>query len=104
MTMLHTTELDMADTLVSSDISDFLMDATWAVHSTYHTELEASPVKAIFGTDMLSDIPFLANWKEITGNAKPFAAPNMKVSLMWTGIIQLVTKYKFTKWHPLQIK
>ena len=65
MTMLHTTELDMADTVTPSDISDFLMDAVWAVQSTYHTVLNASPGPAIFGRDMLFDIPFLADWNKI---------------------------------------
>ena len=65
MTMLHTTELDMADTVVPSDMSDFLMDAAWAVRSTYITVLKASPGAAIFGRDMLFDIPFLADWNRI---------------------------------------
>ena len=65
MTMLHTAELDMADTVVPSDISDFLIDAAWAVHSKYHKVLKASPGAAIFGRDMLFDISFLADWNKI---------------------------------------
>ncbi len=60
-TMLHTTELDMADTVVTSDIDVFLTNASWAICSTYHTVLKASPGAAIFGWDMLFDIPFLAD-------------------------------------------
>ena len=60
-TMLHTAELDMADTVASSDIDAFLTDAAWAIHSTYHTVLKASPGAAIFGRDMLFNIPFLAD-------------------------------------------
>jgi hypothetical protein len=48
-----------------SDIADFLTDAAWAVRSTYHTVLKASPGAAIFGRDMLFDIPFLADWNKI---------------------------------------
>ena len=55
----------MAETVVTSNISDFLTDAAWAVCSTYHTVLKASPGAAIFGRDMLFDIPFLANWNKI---------------------------------------
>ena len=33
--------------------------------STYHTVLKASPEAAIFGQDMVFDIPFLADWKKI---------------------------------------
>ncbi len=54
MTMFCTAELDMADTVAPSDISDFLIDAAWAVHSTYHTVLK-----------VLFDIPFLADWNKI---------------------------------------
>jgi len=65
MTMLRTAEIDMAETVVTSNISDFLTDAAWAVRSTYHTVLKASPGAAIFGRDMLFDIPFLADWNKI---------------------------------------
>ena len=63
--MLRTAEIDMAETVVTSNISDFLTDAAWAVRSTYHTVLKASPGAAIFGRDMLFDIPFLADWIKI---------------------------------------
>jgi hypothetical protein len=33
--------------------------------STYHTVLKASPGAAIFGQDMLFDVPFLAEWKKV---------------------------------------
>ena len=39
--------------------------AAWAIRSTYHTVLKASPGAAIFGRDMLFDIPFLADWNKI---------------------------------------
>ncbi len=55
----------MTNTASESDIVDFLTNATWAVHSTYHTVLKASPGAAIFGKDMLFDIPFLADWNKI---------------------------------------
>ena len=63
--MLRTTELDMANTVVTSDIDAFQTDAAWAICSTYHTVLKASPGVAIFGQDMLFDIPFLADWNKI---------------------------------------
>ncbi len=64
-TMLCTAELDIADTVVTSDIDVFLTDPAWAIHSTYHTVLKASPGAAIFGQEMLFDIPFLADWNKI---------------------------------------
>ena len=63
--MLRTAELDMADTVSESDIADFLTNAAWAVCSTYHTVLKTSPGAAIFGRDMLFDVPFLTDWKKI---------------------------------------
>ncbi len=63
--MLHTAEIDMADSVTPNDI-DFLLDnVAWAICSNYHTVLEASPGAAIFGQDMLFDIPFVADWHRI---------------------------------------
>jgi hypothetical protein len=55
----------MAEMVTPSDIDVFLSDAAWAVCSTHHTVLKASPVAAIFGWDMLFDILFIADWKKI---------------------------------------
>ncbi len=57
-----TFELDMAKTVKASDIDVFLSDAAWAVCSTYHTVLKASPGAAIFGRDVVFDITFIADW------------------------------------------
>ena len=62
MAMLHTTELDMVDTVSEIGIADFLTDDAWAISSTYHTVLKTSPGAVIFGMDMLFDVPFLADW------------------------------------------
>jgi hypothetical protein len=63
--MLRTSKLDMAETVKASDIDILLSDAAWAVCSTYHTVLKASPGAAIFGRDVLFDIPFIADWQKI---------------------------------------
>jgi hypothetical protein len=63
--MLRTSGLDMSDDLSPETVDDFLVNAAWAVRSTYHTVLQATPGAAIFGRDMLFDIPFLADWCEI---------------------------------------
>ena len=65
MVMLCTAEIDMANTVVPSDIDTFLTDVAWAIRSTYHTVLKASPGAAIFGRDMLFDIPYIADWNKI---------------------------------------
>ncbi len=63
--MLHTAKLDMAKMVKPSDIDVFLSDVAWAVCSTYHIVLKASPGAAIFGRGMLFDIPFIADWQKI---------------------------------------
>ncbi len=63
--MLRTAQLDMADSVTSDDVGVFLDNAAWAICSTYHTVLKASPGAAIFGQEMLFDIPFVADWRKI---------------------------------------
>ena len=63
--MLRTAEIDMAPSVEPSDIDKFVTNVAWAIRSTYHTVLKASPGAAIFGRDMLFDIPFLADWNKI---------------------------------------
>jgi hypothetical protein len=63
--MLRTSELNVAELVEASDIDVFLSDAAWAVRSTYHTVLKASPGAAISGQDMLFDIPSIADWQNI---------------------------------------
>ncbi len=47
-TMMRTSELDMPDSVDPADIDTFIDNATWAICSTYHTVLKASPGAAIF--------------------------------------------------------
>ena len=46
-------------------VKTFLVDASWAIRSTYHTVLKSTPGAAIFGRDMLLDIPYIADWSAI---------------------------------------
>ena len=62
---MRTAELDMADSVHPADIDSFIDNAVWAIRSTYHTVLKTSPGAAIFGRDMLFDIPFVADWNKI---------------------------------------
>jgi hypothetical protein len=65
--MLRTAEIDVAKSVVPDDVDVFIDNAAWAIRSTYHTVLKSSPSPgaAIFGRDMLFDLPFLANWNKI---------------------------------------
>ncbi len=56
--MLRKAELDMAEFVNASDINIY---AAWAICSTHHIVLKASPGAAIFGQDMLFDILFIAD-------------------------------------------
>jgi hypothetical protein len=47
--MLRTAKLDMAESVNASDINIFLADTAWAIRSTHHTVLKASPGAGIFG-------------------------------------------------------
>ena len=47
--MLRTLELDMADSVSPDNVDIFLDNAAWAIRSTYHTVVKASPGAAIFG-------------------------------------------------------
>jgi hypothetical protein len=46
--ILPTSELDMAKTITPDDVDVLLDNVTWAICSTYHTVLKASPGAAIF--------------------------------------------------------
>jgi hypothetical protein len=59
--MLRKAEIDMADSVTPHDVDVFLDNGAWAIHSTYHTALKAIPSAAIFGQDMLFNIPFVAD-------------------------------------------
>ncbi len=63
--MLCTAELDMANSVTPNDVDVFLDNAAWAICTTYHMVFKASPGAAIFGQDMLFDIPFVADWHKI---------------------------------------
>jgi hypothetical protein len=63
--MLCTYKLDIAETITPDEVNVFLDNVAWAICSTYHTVLKASPGATIFGRDMLFDIPFIADWNKI---------------------------------------
>jgi hypothetical protein len=60
--MLRRAKFDVAKTITPDDVDVFLDNAAWAICYTYHTVLKASPGKAIFGRNMLFNIPFIADW------------------------------------------
>ena len=57
--------INMDDSVAPRDIDTILTNVSWAIISTYHTVLKASPGAAIFGRDMLFNIPYISDWKKI---------------------------------------
>ena len=58
---MRTSGLDMRDSVdESDDIDEFIVNVAWAIRSTYHTVLKTTPGAAIFGRDMMFDIPYIA--------------------------------------------
>jgi acyl-[acyl carrier protein]--UDP-N-acetylglucosamine O-acyltransferase len=43
----------------------FLSSAAYAIHSTFHTTLKATPGQLVFGRDMVLPIKFMADWGAI---------------------------------------
>ena len=99
MAMLHTSELDMAASVDTSDIDTFLTNLACAICSTYHTVLQTSPGTAILGWDMLFDIPSLADWKKIGDYRQRQTDLNTKHEnkYAWSGIIKSVIKNCYRK-------
>jgi hypothetical protein len=62
---LRTFELQERELDATDPWSSFLASAAFAIRSTYHTTLGASPGQLVFGRDMLLPIKFKANWAEI---------------------------------------
>ena len=63
--MMRTFGIDMSQTVDPDDIDAFLTNAAWAIHATHHTVLQLSSGTAIFGLDILFDIPYIADWNAI---------------------------------------
>jgi hypothetical protein len=62
---LRTFELQERELDATDPWSAFLASAVFAIRSTHHTTLGASPGQLVFGHDMLLPIKFKANWAEI---------------------------------------
>jgi hypothetical protein len=76
MNMLRTTDIDMVNSVKPSDINVFLPYKAWAICSTYHTVLNASPGAVILRRDMLFGIPFIVDWKKIGEHRQQLTNPN----------------------------
>ena len=64
-TMLRTFDLDNKVLDPIDPFGEYLAQITWAMRSTYHTTLDASPGQIVFGRDMLIDMEHQVDWKKI---------------------------------------
>ena len=57
--MMRTSDINNLEHVNSQMIDEFITNAAWAVRSSYHTVLKAAPGAAIFGRDVLFDLPYI---------------------------------------------
>jgi hypothetical protein len=55
----------VAKSVTPDDVDVFLDNEAWAICSTYHAVLKASPGAAIFGSNMFFDILCVPDWQNI---------------------------------------
>jgi transposase InsO family protein len=63
--MLRTFELEERELDMKDPFTSVLSAAAFAIRSTYHTVLEASPAELVFGRHMLLPVKFNADWQAI---------------------------------------
>ena len=63
--MLRTKNLQDHDFDDVDPWGELLASVAWAIRSTHHTTLQASPAQLVFGRDMLLDMKFVADWEAI---------------------------------------
>lgn len=66
--VLRAFELEERDLDDSNPWDEFLTAAAYAIRSTHHTTLKASPAQLVFGRDMLLPVKFVADWARIQVN------------------------------------
>ena len=75
---LRTFELSNRELPRYDPFGGFLAAAAWAIRSTYHTTLDATPGQLVFGRDMLLPIKFKVDWAYIKQRKQERAEQNVK--------------------------
>jgi hypothetical protein len=65
---IHTYEVEERELDERDPLGPFLAAAAFAIRSTFHTVLRASPAQLVFGRNMLLPIQFKADWALIHEN------------------------------------
>ena len=77
--MLRSKNLEDYDFTQDDPWSDILASVAWAIRSTVHTTLEATPGQLVFGRDMIFQDTFKANWQAIhASKAKRAVVSNIR--------------------------
>ena len=63
--MLRSKDLENYDLDQDDPWSEILASVAWAIRSTVHSTLEATPGQLVFGRDMIFQDTFRANWQSI---------------------------------------
>ena len=63
--MLRSFELENENLEEVNPFDYFLQSTAWAIRSSYHTTLQATPCELVFGRDMIHNILCKANWNRI---------------------------------------
>ena len=63
--MLRSKDLENYDLDQDDPWSDILASVAWAIRSTVHSTLEATPGQLVFGRDIIFQDTFKANWQAI---------------------------------------
>ena len=64
--MMRTFDLDNADVNEEDLWSEFISSTCYAIRTTYHTTLGASPAELVFGRNMILPVQYKADWRLIT--------------------------------------
>ncbi|KAL7541071.1 hypothetical protein ACHAWF_006846 [Thalassiosira exigua] len=63
--MIRTFELEDMDIEEKDPFTQILSNCAWAIRSTIHAVMEATPAQLVFGRDMLFNIAYTIPWKEV---------------------------------------
>lgn len=88
---LRTFELEEVDLDETNPWEPFLVAAAFAIRSTFHTTLGATPAQLVFGRDMILPIRFQADWtaiqqrrqQKITGIIPEKTNKEFPTTIMW---------------------
>jgi hypothetical protein len=74
--MLHSHKLEDSDFDNQDPCSQILANCSWAICSTVHSVLNATPAQIVFGRDMFFDLSFTTEYKEIKNGKQEVSDAN----------------------------